>query len=140
MYQRILVPTDGSDASDRAVRTAISLASVLGATLYTVTVSEPFAVYAGLAETPMFADEQQRRAQARVDTVRTACAAAGIGCEAYVVEATYPWEAIVEQASHHGADLIVMASHGHLGLGGLLRGSETPKVLSHTTLPVLVVR
>jgi nucleotide-binding universal stress UspA family protein len=145
MYQRILVPTDGSDASDRAVRTAISLASALGATLYTVTVSEPFAAYAGLAEAPIFmpdgsTDEQQRRAQARIDAVRTACAAAGIGCEAYVVEATHPWEAIIEQASRHGADLIVMASHGHLGLGGLLRGSETPKVLSHTTLPVLVVR
>ena len=77
MYKRILVPTDGSDASDRAVRTALSLASALDATLYTVSVSEPFAVYAGLAETPMFApdgsiDEQQRRAQTRVDAVRTA--------------------------------------------------------------------
>ena len=145
MYQRILVPTDDSDAGDRAVRTVVSLPSALGATLYTVTVSEPFAAYAGLAEALVFmpddsTDEQQRRAQARIDAVRTACAAAGIGCEAYVVEATHPWEAIIEQASRHGADLIVMASHGHLGLGGLLRGSETPKVLTHTTLPVLVVR
>jgi nucleotide-binding universal stress UspA family protein len=70
MYKRILVPTDGSDASDRAVHTAISLARALGATLYTVSVSEPFAVYAGLAEAPMFppdgsAEEQQRRAQGK---------------------------------------------------------------------------
>lgn len=83
MYKRILVPTDGSDASDRAVHTAISLASALGADLYTVSVSEPFAAYAGLAEAPVFppdgfADEQQRRAEARVNAVRTACAAAGV--------------------------------------------------------------
>jgi len=145
MYKRILVPTDGSEASDRAVHTAIALAGALGATLQTVSVSEPFAVYAGLAEAPIFppdgsADEQRRLAEARVDAVRTACAAAGIDCETHVVEAAQPWEAIVEQATHHAVDLIVMASHGHLGLGGLLRGSETPKVLSHTKLPVLVVR
>ena len=144
MYKRILVPTDGSDASDRAVKTAITLASTLGATLYTVSVWEPFAAYVA-AEVMVLpvegaSEEQQRKADARVNAVRTACAAAGVGCEAYVVEAAHPWEAIVEQATRHGAELIVMASHGHLGLGGLLRGSETPKVLSHTTLPVLIVR
>ena len=144
MYKKILVPTDGSDASDRAVKTAVTLASTLGATLYTVSVWEPFAAYvaAEVMVLPIesLPDEQQRKADARVNAVRTACAAAGVGCEAYVVEAAHPWEAIVEQATRHGAELIVMASHGHLGLGGLLRGSETPRVLSHTTLPVLIVR
>ena len=145
MYKRILVPTDGSDASDRAVHTAIALASALGATLYTVCVCEPFQVYPGVAEAPVFppdgfVEEQQRKADTHVTAVRTACAAANVGCEAYVVEGTHPWEAIIEQAARHGADLIVMASHGHLGLGGLVRGSETPKVLTHTKLPVLVVR
>ena len=144
MYKRILVPTDGSDASDRAVKTAITLASTLGATLYTVSVWEPFAPFmaADVAAFPVegLEAEQQRKADARVNAVRTACAAAGVGCEAYVDEGARPWEAIVEQATRHGVDLIVMASHGHLGLGGLLRGSETPKVLSHTTLPVLIVR
>ena len=69
-----------------------------------------------------------------------ACAAAGIGCEAATLEALHPWEAIIDHAKATACDLIVMASHGRRGVSALLLGSETQKVLTHTTIPVLVVR
>ena len=145
MYKRILVPTDGSQASDRAVHAAIALASTLGSELYTVSVRESLLSSTGITEASMiapsdFLQDAQRKAEVCIDAVRNACSAAGLHCEAYIVDAVHPWEAIVEQATRHAADLIVMASHGHLGLGGLIRGSETPKVLSHTQLSVLIVR
>ena len=145
MYKRILVPTDGSQASDRAVHAAIALAGAFGSELYTVSVRESLPPSIAMTEAPMFAhsellQEAQRKAEVHIDAVRNACSAAGLHCEAYIVDAVHPWEAIVEQATRHAADLIVMASHGHVGLGGLIRGSETPKVLSHTQRSVLIVR
>jgi nucleotide-binding universal stress UspA family protein len=66
--------------------------------------------------------------------------AAGIACKGHTVEALHPWEAILDYARSESADLIVMASHGRRGLNALLLGSETQKVLTHSALPVLVVR
>ena len=144
MFQRILVPTDGSDITAKAVSTAIGLAKSLGAALYTISVKEPFP-YSAISEmqpTPPqeFFDVQQRLAGERVQAVRDACAAAGVPCEAYTVEALHAWEAIIEHAQQMGCDLLVMASHGRRGMSALLLGSETQKVLTHSTLPVLVVR
>ena len=67
-------------------------------------------------------------------------AGAGLDCEGYTVEAAHPWEAIVEHAKAQGCDLIVMASHGRRGVGALLIGSETSRVLTHCSVPVLVVK
>ena len=66
--------------------------------------------------------------------------AAGVACDAYTVEALHPWEAILEQAKQLGCDLIVMASHGRRGVAAMLLGSETNRVLTHSHLPVLVVK
>ena len=144
MFKRILVPTDGSDITNKAVATAIGLAKSMGASLYTLSVKEPFP-YSAISEMqPVppqeFFDAQERIASERVNAVRQACTAAGIGCEASTLEAVHPWEAIIEHASSHGCDLIVMSSHGRRGVTALLLGSETQKVLTHTTIPVLVVR
>ncbi len=145
MYQRILVPTDGSDISQKAISTAINLAKALGAHIVTVSVKEPFP-YSAVSEmqpTPPqeFLDAQERIAVARVKQVQEACAAAGLAaCEGHTVEALHPWEAVIEHASRERCDLIVMASHGRRGVTALLLGSETQKVLTHTTIPVLVVR
>ena len=144
MYRRILVPTDGSEITAKAVRAGIGLAKALGAQLLTISVKEPFP-YSAISEmqpTPPqdFFEAQERIALERVGAVVTACQAAGVACEAHTVEAFHPWEAIIEHAQRSGCDLLVMASHGRRGVSALLLGSETQKVLTHTQLPVLVVR
>ncbi len=144
MYQRILVPTDGSAITDKAMTTALALAQLAGAEVQALAVKEPYP-YSALSETQpiapqQFFDGQERLARARVQKVLDAAAAAQVRCQAYTVEAYHPWEAIIEQAKAGGCDLIVMASHGRRGVSALLLGSETQKVLTHSTLPVLVVR
>jgi nucleotide-binding universal stress UspA family protein len=144
MFNRILVPTDGSDITKKAVDTAISLAKSVNAKLYTLSVKEPFP-YSAISEmqpTPPqeFFDAQERIASARVKEVRETAERMGLQCEGHTVEALHPWEAVIDHARRHECDLIVMASHGRRGVTALLLGSETQKVLTHSKVPVLVVR
>jgi nucleotide-binding universal stress UspA family protein len=144
MFKRILVPTDGSDITGKAVDTTVQLAKSLGAKVYTISVKEPFP-YSAISEmqpTPPqeFFDAQERIASHRVQAVRNACEGAGLACEAHTIEALHPWEAIIEHAARMECDLVVMASHGRRGVSALLLGSETQKVLTHSKVPVLIVR
>ncbi len=144
MYQRILIPTDGSDITAKAVAAAIDLAKLTGAKLMTISVKEPFP-YSAISEMqPVppqeFYDAQERIAAGRVKQVLDLAKGAGLACEGATVEALHPWEAILDTAKTKGCDLIVMASHGRRGMAALLIGSETSKVLTHSQLPVLVVR
>jgi nucleotide-binding universal stress UspA family protein len=144
MYRSILIPTDGTDITAKAVATAVSLARALGAQLSTISVKEPFP-YSAISEMqPIppqeFYDAQERIALNRVNEVVAAARASGMECQAFTVEATHPWEAIVDHAKTQGCDLIVMASHGRRGVSALLLGSETTRVLVHCDVPVLVVK
>ncbi|TXH63127.1 MAG: universal stress protein [Burkholderiaceae bacterium] len=144
MFKRILVPTDGSDITGKAVDTAIALAKSVGAQLYAISVKEPFP-YSAISEmqpTPPqeFFDAQERIAAKRLALVTDAAKAAGVACQAHSVEALHPWEAIIDHAKRNECDLVVMASHGRRGVSALLLGSETQKVLTHSTVAVLVVR
>ena len=144
MFKRILVPTDGSEITMKAIDTSIALAKSVGAKLYTISVKEPFP-YSAISEmqpTPPqeFFDAQERIAAQRVKAVTEACATAGVPCQAHTVEALHPWEAIIDHAKQMDCDLLVMASHGRRGVSALLLGSETQKVLTHSKVPVLVVR
>lgn len=144
MFKRILVPTDGSDITQKAVDTAIALAKSVGAQIYTISVKEPFP-YSAISEmqpTPPqeFFDAQERIAAKRVAAVVESAQEAGLACQGHTVEALHPWEAIIDHAKQQNCDLLVMASHGRRGVTALLLGSETQKVLTHTTIPVLVVR
>ena len=144
MFKRILVPTDGSDITAKAIDTSIALAKSVGAQLYTISVKEPFP-YSAISEmqpTPPqeFFDAQERIASKRVQAVVDLCATAGVPCQAHTVEALHPWEAIIDHAKRMECDLVVMASHGRRGVSALLLGSETQKVLTHTKVPVLIVR
>ncbi len=144
MYKRVLIPTDGSDITAKAVAAAVGISRLCGAELYVLAVKEPFP-YSAISEMqPVppqeFFDAQERVAVARVKTATDAGAAAGVACHGHTVEALHPWEAILDHAKAQGCDLIVMASHGRRGVTALLLGSETQKVLTHSTLPVLVVR
>jgi nucleotide-binding universal stress UspA family protein len=144
MFKRILVPTDGSDITKKAVDTAIALAKPLSAQVYTISVKEPFP-YSAISEmqpTPPqeFFDAQERIAAQRVKDVVDACKAANVACQAFTVEALHPWEAIIDHCKRMDCDLLVMASHGRRGVSALLLGSETQKVLTHSSVAVLVVR
>jgi nucleotide-binding universal stress UspA family protein len=144
MYRNILIPTDGSDITNKAVQTAITLAKTLGARLSTISVKEPFP-YSAISEMqPVppqeFYDAQERIAASRVKAVIDAAQAHGLTCTGHTVEALHPWEAITDHAKAQGCDLIVMASHGRRGVSALLLGSETQKVLTHCDVPILVIK
>jgi nucleotide-binding universal stress UspA family protein len=144
VFKRILVPTDGSDITTKAVATAVQIAKTGGGELFTISVKEPFP-YSAISEMqPVppqeFYDAQERIAAARVKDVAEAAKAAGVTCHAHTVEALHPWEAILDHAKAQQCDVIVMASHGRRGVAALLLGSETQRVLIHSTLPVLVIK
>ena len=144
MFKRILVPTDGSDISAKAIQKAIDMARLCGAELQFLSVKEPFP-YSAISEmqpvAPQeFYDAQERIAQSRLQKATEAARTAGQAVEAHSVEALHAWEAILDHAKARQCDLIVMASHGRRGLNALLLGSETQKVLTHSDVPVLVIR
>ena len=143
MYSRILVPTDGSDITRKAVEAAISLARKLDAQLFAVSVKEPFP-YSAISEVQPIAPQesyeaQEKVASQRVTAVVEAARAQQVACSGYTVESLHPWEAILDHAKSKNCDLIVMASHGRRGVAALLLGSETQRVLLHSPVPVLVV-
>jgi nucleotide-binding universal stress UspA family protein len=144
MFKRILVPTDGSEITTKAVTTALELARAGGGQMMAISVKEPFP-YSAISEMqPVppqeFYDAQERIAAERVQAVVAAAQAAGMACAGHTVEALHPWEAILDHAKAQQCDLIVMASHGRRGVAAMLLGSETQRVLIHSTLPVLIVK
>ncbi len=144
MFKRILVPTDGSDITAKAIDTALDLAKAGSGQMYAVSIKEPFP-YSAISEMqPVppqeFYDAQERIAAGRVKAVVDAAQAAGVACSGHTVEALHPWEAILDHAKAQQCDLIVMASHGRRGVAALLLGSETQRVLIHSSLPVLIVK
>jgi nucleotide-binding universal stress UspA family protein len=144
MYQRILLPTDGSDISRKAAASAIQMAQLCRAQLRVLSVAQPFPYSAVTELQPLppveYDQAQERLAQERVDQVLSLAKAQGVEAVGAVVSAMQPWEAILEHARETQCDLLVMASHGRRGMAALLLGSETSRVLTHTELPVLVVR
>ena len=143
MFQRILIPTDGSDITAKAITTAIQLATFPHARLFALSVKEPCPSRAVSERQPTppqeFFDAQERIAQERLAHVLSLARAEGLEADAHSVEALHPWEAIIDHAKRVDADLLVMATHGRRGLQALLLGSETQKVLTHCAFPVLVV-
>jgi nucleotide-binding universal stress UspA family protein len=147
MYSRILVPTDGSQLSERAVKEAGALARTLGATLtlfHAAPVHRPPALaFEGAPPGSVVPPERYRRnmrARARRLLDVAARKAGGTATRRVCEFSDQPYEAIIAAARKNRCDLIVMASHGWRGLQGLLLGSETHKVVTHSRIPVLVVR
>ena len=151
MFRHLLVPTDGSDLSDCTIRRAVSFARETGATITFLHVLANLAMppQASLYGDPVlldpavverFGQAERAYATALLERARGMAEEAGVRCDTAVGEHPVVYEAIIEAASRHGCDLIFMASHGRRGLAGLLLGSETQRVLTHTDLPVLVFR
>ncbi len=144
MFKKILLPTDGSELSAKAVQGAIAMAQRLGATVVGMTVIEPYS-YSTLSEyrpetLEAFEARNAQAAEARLGPIVQAAREAGVPCETVVEKSFSPYEAVIEAASRHGCDVIFMASHGRRGLSAVLLGSETQKVLTHSAIPVLVYR
>ena len=145
MFKHILIPTDGSDLSRKAVLYGVQLAKEAGAKVTGLTVAEPYHV-ATMDTVLIPVDEGDYEEQSRLLTekameqVKMAAQAAGVPCETIREVHDQPYRAIIDAAHALGCDLIVMASHGRRGISALLLGSETTKVLTHSTIPVLVYR
>ena len=145
MYKHILIATDGPELAGKAVTTGLALANKLKAEITAVTVTEPWeAIVAGDMALGFPYREYQKGAAEHAARILAAVSDAAKGsdldCATVHVPERYPAEGIVDCANEKGCDLIVMASHGRRGLSKLLLGSETTRVLAHSSVPVLVCR
>ena len=147
MFKHILVPTDGSALSTDTIKRAITFAKEAGAriTFFYAKPDYPVAFYGEGAlidpSTPeKLAQMADKQAQEILGAAAELASAAGVGNASVSAVSDIPYEAIIEAAGTAGCDLIFMASHGRRGISGLLLGSETQKVLTHSKTPVLVYR
>jgi len=147
MYKNLLLATDGSKLSGKAVVHAIALAKAVGAkiTAFYAAPDYPMPAYAdGVVYEPVSRKEYGKLAAQDADKILAEvsgkAAAAGVECKTAYSIAAAPWEAILDAAKKNRCDAIVMASHGRRGISAVLLGSETQKVLTHSKLPVIVVR
>ncbi len=147
MYKRILVSTDGSDLSAKAVNNAIDLAVLAGAELVALTVIVPTEVsyWEGTTRRAMenssrIDDSHEESGRAIVHAVKEAAQAKGVQAQAITVKSDLIAESVISAAQKYECDLIVMASHGRRGVNRILLGSETLNVLTQSKIPVLVLR
>lgn len=147
MYRRILVPTDGSTLSGKAVTHALALAKATGANVTAFYAAPPYPVpvYAhgvldDAAASEQYVESAAREAQRILAPIERKAARAEVSCELLHAVSDAPWKAILDAARTRKCDVIVMASHGRRGMAALLLGSETSKVLTHAKVPVIVVR
>ena len=148
MFKHILVSTDGSKLSGKAIRTAVRLARATGARVTGAYVIAPFVpsaygegvMYVRSLSPKRYKETTEREARKALAVVEIEARTSATQYGGMILTANNPWEGIIRAAKSKRCDLIVMASHGRRGLAGLLLGSETSKVLTHSTIPVLVCR
>lgn len=147
MFQHLLVPIDGSELSAKAVDRAVLFAKETGAkiTFFFAKPEYPLSFYGeGALIDPATPEQFAKMAEDQAQDILTeAIAKAGaqtVSCDSLSLTQSAPWEGIIAAAGQVGADLIFMASHGRRGISGLLLGSETQKVHTHSDIPVLVYR
>jgi len=147
MYKHVLIPTDGSELSRVAALSGVKLAQALGARVTAFFAAPPATpvVYEGFLPVGYTTTEQhaqmiERTAAKYLGVIEKACEKVGVPCQSVHVTNEYPADAIMEAARKRKCDLIFMGSHGRHGITGILLGSETQKVLTHSKIPVLVYR
>ncbi|HJY75926.1 MAG TPA: universal stress protein [Burkholderiales bacterium] len=147
MFKHILIPTDGSNVAAKAIGAGVRLAAEMGARVTGFHAQQPRPLHLHVngyaVEKDLIAELDRRShqfAERCVAQIEDAARADGVAFEAVVVKSIRPYEAIIHAAQERGCDAIFMASHGHRGLDGLLLGSVTQQVLTHSTIPVLVFR
>ena len=145
MFKHLLIATDGSELSNKAVGQGLSLAESLGAKVTVVTVTEPFAASVPAEVAVVFSREDYDKAvvssaERILQGASAAAVASGIPCETVHVKNQYPAEGILDLAKTRECDLIVMASHGRRGIPRLVLGSEANRVVTQSMVPVLICR
>jgi nucleotide-binding universal stress UspA family protein len=145
MFKHLLLPTDGSELSEAAIRKGVQFAKTINAKVTGFYVMPEFHVFTYRTEMledtkEQFAKDCKAHADQFLAVIEKAAKAAGVACDTAVVTSDHTYEAIIKAAEKKGCDLIMMASHGRSGVQGLLLGSETHKVLTHSKIPVLVYR
>lgn len=147
MFKSILVPTDGSPLSQEALRKAVAFAGEAGAkiTAFYAKPEAPMPQYVeGIQIDKVLQEQYEKAAEEQAQKILAfaegLCRDAGVSCTTASASSDSPFLAIIDAANAHGCDLIFMASHGRRGIAGLLLGSETTKVLTHSKIPVLVFR
>jgi nucleotide-binding universal stress UspA family protein len=147
MFKHILIPTDGSALSKKAITNGVKFAQSVGARVTGFFAAPPYrpVVYEDFVPANYMSPKQHEEATAKLaakylGAVEKACKDAGVPYRGTHVASEFPADAIIEAAKSNKCDLIFMASHGRRGLAGVLLGSETAKVLTHSKIPVLVYR
>jgi nucleotide-binding universal stress UspA family protein len=147
MYKHILIPNDGSDLSLKAVRHGVLLAKTVKAKVTSITVMSPSIVFnfepdkfTGPSDDWGYKKLMEDFANKCLDQVKSEALEHDVSCDVMYVEHEQPYQAIVDAASNQHCDLIVMGSHGRGGISAIVLGSVTLKVLTHSTIPVLVYR
>jgi nucleotide-binding universal stress UspA family protein len=146
MFKHILMPTDGSAHSERAIERGVELAKLCGAHVTGIHVLQDYQMMMaseGMVP-PGMEDEMDKQAldqaQSFLAFVQQAADAAGVPCKTLVIKGHHPYDAIVDTANAHGCDLIVMTARYRKGLGALIMGSEATRVLHRSSIPVLTFR
>lgn len=145
MFKHLLLPTDGSQLSEAAIHKGVQFAKSINAKVTGFYVLPEFHLFTYRTEMledtkEQFARDSRAHAEQFLAVIEMAAKAAGVACDTAFATSDHPHEAIIQAAEEKSCDLIVMASHGRKGVQGILLGSETHKVLTHSTLPVLVYR
>lgn len=145
MFKTILIPTDGSALSEYAAKEALQFAKSINAKVVGFHSEESYHVFAVDAEMvsdtrEVFERDTKLRTAAYLAKLEDMARAVGVPCECISGQDNHPWQAIIKAAQSKRCDLIAMASHGRRGIQGLLLGSQTVHVLTHSKIPVLVFR
>ena len=148
MFKHILIPTDGSKLAAKGIKAGVKLAAALRAKVTGVYVVMPYmppvygeaAVYYAGYSPKEYKDIVEEAARKALSVVEIEAKVAGVPCATRIVADRPPWAGIVKAAHQRKCDAVVIASHGRGGVGGLILGSETQRVLAHSKVPVVVIR
>jgi nucleotide-binding universal stress UspA family protein len=146
MFKHILMPTDGSEHSERAIKRGIELAKLCNAKVTGIHVVPDYHMmlaYEGAFDSvteERIQEEAQQNAARFLEFVKTSAAAANVPCDTVVATNAHPYDAIVNTANERGCDLIVMTARYRKGLVKLIMGDEATRVLHRASIPVLVFR
>ena len=147
MFKSILIPTDGSALSRKAIKAGVALARTVGARVTGFYSPEQYEILAyGEYFPPDLMsraewDKRSKKTAARfLAAVEKEAKAAGVKYSGLSLDSVAPWQAIVDAAKKQKCDLIFMASHGRTGISGLLIGSQAAKVLAHSKVPVMIYK